>query len=113
MARTIRIYSSTESTWVGAPKGTAVRKYSFTAQPQPSDPDGPSGVVGVRGTGSLEVEIPDDVSVHLEDGGYAEGPDGARLGALQVVLKAARGEGGYRLVDAQSAWAILGDAPAD
>jgi hypothetical protein len=112
MPRTIRIYFRTESSWVGAPQGTGVRKYSFTGQPQPGDPDGTSDVVGVRGTGAVEVEIPDDVSVHLEEGGYAEGPKRERLGALQVVLKAARGEGGYRLVDAESARAALGDATA-
>jgi hypothetical protein len=111
MPRAIRIYYRTESSWVGAPQGTAVRKYSFTGQPQPGDPGGTSGV-GVRGTGSVEVEIPDDVRVHLEDFGYAEGPDGERLGALQVVFKAARGEDGYRLVDAESARAALGDATA-
>jgi hypothetical protein len=109
MPRTIRIYYRTESTRVGASQGTAVRKYGFTAQSQAGDPDETSAVVGVRGTGSIEVEIPDDVSVHLEEGGYAEGPDRGRLGALQVVFKAARGEGGYRLVDVESARAALGD----
>jgi hypothetical protein len=110
MSRIIRIYYRTESIRVGAPQGTAVRKYSFTGQPQAGDPDGTSADVGVRGTGSIEVEIPDDVSVHLEEDGYAEGPDRERLGALQVVFKAARGECGYRLVDAESARTALGDA---
>jgi hypothetical protein len=113
MPRSIHIYYRTESIRVGAPEGTAVRKYSFTGQPQPGGPDATSGVVGVRGTGSVEVVIPDDVSVHPEEGGYAEGPDRQRLGALQVVLKAARAEGGYRLVDPESARAALGDATAD
>jgi hypothetical protein len=113
MPRTICIYFWTESSWVGAPQGTAVRKFNFTGQPQPGDPEGTSAAVGVRGSGSIEVEIPDDVSVHLEAGGYATGPDRARLSALQVVFKAARGEGGYRLVDAESARAALGDAMGD
>jgi hypothetical protein len=112
MPRTIRICYRTESSRIGAPQGTAVRKYSFTGQPQAGDPDGTSAVVGVRGTGSVEVEIPDDVSVHLEAGVYAEGPGPERLGALQVVLKAAQGENGYRLVDPESARAALGDATA-
>jgi hypothetical protein len=110
MPRTIRIYYRTEASSVGAPQGTAIRKYSFTEQPQAGDADGTSAVVGARGTGSVEVEIPDDVNVHLEEGGYTTGPDRERLGALQVVLKAARGEGGYRLVDPESARAALGDA---
>jgi hypothetical protein len=113
MPRSIRIYYRTESIRAGAPQGTAVRKYSFTGQPQPGDPDAASGAVGVRATGSVEVEIPDDVSVRVEEGGYAEGPDRQRLGALQVVLKAARAEDGYRLVDPESARAALGDTTAN
>jgi hypothetical protein len=112
MPRIIRIYYRTESSRVGAPEGTAIRKFSFTEPSRAGDPDGTSAAVGVRATGSVEVEIPDDVTVHLEEGGYTLGPDGARLGALQVVFKAARGDGGYRLVDPESARAALGDDTA-
>jgi hypothetical protein len=112
MPSIVRVFYWTESTRAGAPQGTAVRKYSFAGPPKTGDHEVTAGGVLVRGAGAVEVEIPTGVSVHVEEGGYAEGPDGVRLGALQVVLKAAQGEGGYRFVDAQSARAALDDETA-